>query len=73
MFPEDADEMAKIVHPDDGAVLSGCTLRYISPNTVKHLISAVSNFRGSMKMTHDTFKFWHLCYIMAPDSKENLM
>ena len=41
-------------------------------HTVKHLISAISNFRGVLKMTN-----WRILilgvYTIAPDSKEHLL
>ena len=39
--------------------------------TVKHLISAVSNFRGLLNMTYWRAHFYF--GVLAPDSKENLM
>ena len=37
--------------------------------TVKHLISAVSNVRGLLKMTYLRILIWRSLYVMAPESK----
>ena len=41
--------------------------------TVKHLISVVSNFHGSMKMTYWGILILVVMIYHAPDGKENLM